>query len=437
MQAAGVAAGNREREGRRLFKRGLGESDITLARTNMKTRILFVDSELAWLQRLRHDLWSMRHEWECVFAQDMAEAAAKLAEGEVAVVASSFKLPDGNGAQLLETAQRIRPSAARVMIADRDSREMLMRTVHSAHRFISRDAGAPAITQVIRTLCLIRSDAFPREFCEMAGGLERMPVMPSVYAELLDVMADDDSDLGRITSVVVRDLSITMRILRLANSALFGARQEISSVFDAVAMVGLGRLKSLALSSGVFAEFEKHGVDLRYMETLWSHSTKTASYCRIIARAEGLDHASCEESLVSGLLHDIGKLVLADNHRERYKGMATRADQAGLPLWQMETAEFGGNHAQLGAYLATLWGLPRGVCGAILSHHNPAEAGSSDLTLAGVVHVADALAHLREKGAGAATYGVLEKEKLASLGFESTPEKLMGALDAEECLSAG
>src|SRR5208337_4041806 len=146
------------------------------------------------------------------------------------------------------------------------------------------------------------------------------------------------------------------KILHAVNMAGFGLTQRISSAAEAVAYLGTGAIKSLVLSSLIFSHFNDLGSSgpRIFFENLWTHSNKTASYARLIARAEGLNGQILDDCFAAGLLHDIGKLILATNFKTQYQQALNLVRSRNVPLGQAEREVFGTTHAEVGAYLLSL-----------------------------------------------------------------------------------
>ncbi len=125
-----------------------------------------------------------------------------------------------------------------------------------------------------------------------------------------------------------------------------------------------------------------------------------------------------DQCFLAGLLHDVGQLILAAGLAEPYDRVLQKARTAGQPVWEAERAEFGATHAEVGAYLLGLWGLPNPVVEAVALHHRPAECLARGFSPAIAVHVADALAH-EPNGDGAADVAPqVDRACLAALGLE-------------------
>jgi putative nucleotidyltransferase with HDIG domain len=204
--------------------------------------------------------------------------------------------------------------------------------------------------------------------------MRSVPSLPSIYLEILDALKDPDCSLPRIGSIISRDAGMTAKILQLANSAFFGLTRQVSTPSDAIFHLGLETVQALALGVGVFSSF--HSAPLRKLglEGLWEHSVATGALAKKVARRQTRDSAMIDAALTGGLLHDLGKLVLAAGVAAEYGEALERARHDGVPECEAEKDRFGATHAEVGAYLTSLWALPHALVEALAYHHYPAIA---------------------------------------------------------------
>jgi putative nucleotidyltransferase with HDIG domain len=220
--------------------------------------------------------------------------------------------------------------------------------------------------------------------------MNRLPSIPTLYMQVVEKASRADASVEDIGHVVARDLGMTAQVLKLTNSAFFGLSQRLSSAQEAVAYLGIDTIKSLVLSIHAFSQFDKAETGSLKIESLWSHSLAVASLAKRISRLELPDAKAAEEAFTAGLLHDIGKLVLAVNLPAEYTE-ATRLANSGQEITTAEEKVFGTNHADVGGYLIGLWGLPVAVVEAVALHHCPSRATQPVFSPLTSVHAANVL----------------------------------------------
>ncbi len=185
---------------------------------------------------------------------------------------------------------------------------------------------------------------------------------------------------------------MSTKVLQLVNSAFFGLSCHVSSPMQAVSLIGVDNIRALVLSVHVFSEFANQLLhDLAF---LWTHSCTTAAFAKAIAHSQNSTRNVEDDAFTAGLLHDVGRLVLASTCTAEYKRVLQRArEQPGMVVSASEREAFGCTHAEAGAYLLGLWGLPDSIVEAVAWHHTPSHCQPASFCPLIAVHVADYYEH--------------------------------------------
>jgi putative nucleotidyltransferase with HDIG domain len=216
-----------------------------------------------------------------------------------------------------------------------------------------------------------------------------LPTVPDTLRKLSRIMEKQNVSLTEVASFVQSDPALTFRILKMVNSAVYGFPGRIASVSHAIMLLGLNVVKGLLLGVSVFELMQKA------MTGLYEHSMGCAAAARIIAQKKGLREP--EEAYVAGLIHDIGKVVMALEFTKAYEGALAFAETEHISIMQAEKEFFADNHAALGGVLSEKWRFPKKLTEAILYHHQPRSAALFPLETA-IVHLADILTKARGLG---------------------------------------
>jgi putative nucleotidyltransferase with HDIG domain len=176
----------------------------------------------------------------------------------------------------------------------------------------------------------------------------------------------------------------------LVNSAFFGVSREITNPVDAVVYLGMETMRALVFTTSAFSPFHLRGRCHFSIEELQQHSLAVGTLARQIAKSMGLIPAAVDRAFVGGLLHDIGKLVLVSNYPEQYQEILRRAREGPVRISDAERDTFGASHAEIGAYLLRLWGLPDPVAEILSLHHHPSSDAEVPPAVV-AVHFANAL----------------------------------------------
>ncbi|MCB9058578.1 MAG: HDOD domain-containing protein [Calditrichae bacterium] len=235
----------------------------------------------------------------------------------------------------------------------------------------------------------------------LVSNINSLPSLPELYIRINEKLNTEDASLREIAGIIKHDVSMTAEILKVVNSSLFGFANKISSIEQAVALLGIEMIKTLVLSLKLFSQFPRMDQISVSIDELWDHSFLTAVFAGRIAFAVTKDKNVQENAFTAGLLHDIGMITLASQMPQTYKKAYEDAFINKTPINYSENKFFEVSHCEVGAYLAGLWSLPLDICRSIARHHLPdvSENEPDILTLA--VHCADVFAQsLKDKNQG-------------------------------------
>jgi HD-like signal output (HDOD) protein/CheY-like chemotaxis protein len=375
-------------------------------------RILFVDDENNVLDGIRRMLHADRKRWHMEFAVG-GEAALRACEaGAFDVVVSDMRMPGMDGAELLGRIRDSFPSTARIVLSGYAEVALATRAVSVAHRFLSKPCNAAELQTAIERVCTLQDVLSTAEIRQIVGGLGQLPSLSSTYASLTHAVRDPNTSISRIADILKHDVAMSAKILQLVNSAFFGLAQRITSLENAVAYLGMETIKNLALISETFRIFVPDSrVPQSVFESMQQHAHRTAA----IARSLPLDPKTRDITVVAALLHDIGKLVLASKVPDTFCSVLAHAREYGCKHFEAEEELLGASHAEIGAYLLGLWGIPNLAVEAIAHHHRPTRIRHSGFDCAAAVYVADLLAHDLDAGPEDSTNSAIEEIDRACL----------------------
>jgi len=228
---------------------------------------------------------------------------------------------------------------------------------------------------------------------QVVSNIRNLPTPPIVFHQIQKVINDPKVSAGQIAKILQEDPAMSVKVLKLTNSAFYGLQREIESVKQAVIIVGLEAIKNLVLSASVLDMFKGKDVDQDFQETFWRHSLAVGFGARLLARmARARGMLDPDTAFSGGLLHDIGKVILCCFlPKEHAQFKAERQADRESPTFLVEERVLGYNHAQIGAILAEQWKLPSRLREAIAFHHRPLSCQSEEI-IPYVIHVANFVA---------------------------------------------
>ncbi|MGH8017430.1 MAG: HDOD domain-containing protein [Opitutaceae bacterium] len=356
---------------------------------SIKKKILFVDDERYVLDGLRRMLRPMRNEWEMIFVESGEDAIEQLDRAHFDVLVSDMRMPGIGGAELLNLAMAKHPCTVRLILSGYADESSVMECVNATHQFLAKPCDPEILRRTIERACLIEERSRDARIMAITTRLDRLPSIPVVYDQLLAKMRDPDATIETVAAVISRDPAMCAKILKLVNSAFFGLRRHVTDLADAVNFLGIETIRSLTLSIHAFTQFEAPLISVIDFEGLWNHSIQAAGGARAIAESHTTNTACHGEAFTAGLLHDMGRLVLAANFPEASQHAAAAVQSDGLTLIEAERKLIGFDHAEVGAALFALWGLPEVIVECVAHHHEPSATDTREVGPLTFLHLAD------------------------------------------------
>lgn len=380
-------------------------------------RVLFVDDEVNVLQGLQRLLRPMRNEWQMTFASGGQEALDALSKEPFDVLVSDMRMPGVDGLRLMNEVRREYPHIVRIVLSGHMSEETSVRLADAAHQYLAKPCDPEQLKQTIDRAFALRDLLADESLKQLISRLKSVPSMPGLYTELIEELNCPDASVRRIGEIISQDPGMTAKILQLVNSAFFGIPRQVSSPAQAANLLGTDTLKTLVLSIGVFSQFRDTACGEFKLESVWKHSAETGAMARQIAAAEHASREVTDAAAMAGLLHDVGKLVLVQNLPQRYQDVMASVQKGEVPLLNAECREFGATHAEVGAYLLGLWGLPQPIIEAVAFHHRPGKSLGKSFSPLTAVHVANVFTGVRQRREGGTPSEQVDLDYLAQLGL--------------------
>jgi len=230
---------------------------------------------------------------------------------------------------------------------------------------------------------------------DLVTGVIRLVSLPEVCLRVNEMMEEPSTSARTLGEVISRDTGLTARLLKIVNSSFYGFPSKIETVSRAVTVIGLRELRGLVLAASAVETFSKIPTEVLNRVHFWRHSV----YCGVVAQlvAEECKVLHSERLFVAGLLHDIGKLIIAHRLPEQMKTIKERVAAEQRFDYEIEQEELGFDHADVGGALLREWKMPPTLCDAVHYHHRPVDAEDS-LMDAAMVHLANSITGMAEEG---------------------------------------
>lgn len=212
---------------------------------------------------------------------------------------------------------------------------------------------------------------------KLAALVDDMPAFSSSVMRVMDLTADINCSPKELVEVIDHDPVMTMKILKLVNSAYFGLRNEVVSIKQGVVILGINTLKNLAITIAAVGMLPRNSIKGFDSQEFLLHSLGTATIARILSHKIGVSSRDSTDYFVAGLLHDFGKVVLVQFMAPEMQAVLAKASEDNLELHTVEQNILGFDHSEVGGQLAEKWGLPDSLVASIRDHHNTASEGNA------------------------------------------------------------
>jgi len=355
-----------------------------------KKNVLFVDDEPNILDGLRRMLRSLRKEFVFDFASGGSQALEVMAEKEIDIIVTDMRMPGMDGAELLTEVQKNYPHAIRIMLTGQADEESIMHTIEVAHQFLAKPCDPDRLKDILYRSGALHSMLTNQGLRIVVANIGSLPSLPSLYSQLQEKLNDPDVVLDDLANIISQDIGMSAKILQLVNSAFFGLYQKVETPARAVSLLGIDTIKALVLGLQIFREFSSEESVLP-AEHLWQHSMCVANMARQIALSEECDKETVEMCYLSGILHDVGKLMLLGMEKGGYGEIIEYAQQQEIALSAAESEKLQATHGSIGAYLLGIWGFSSEVVEATGFHNQLNEYPADKFSVTLAVHAADAI----------------------------------------------
>lgn len=328
----------------------------------MKLAVLFVDDEANIIGGIKRMMHHMKNEWDLLYANSGKEAMELLDSNHVDVIISDIRMPGIDGTQLLTYVKENFPQIVRITLSGYANDNLALRNTRIVHQSLSKPTTPENIKDTIEKAYRLRQKLNNEELLSIVNGIDNLPSLPEIYLKLEEEINSPNSSIDKLGNIISNDPIITAKILQLTNSAFFGLPTRIANIKQALNFLGIKTIQNLVLSIKLFKSIDANSPYVHLYESIWHHSNKTAYLAQHIAKVKSLDKSTIEDSFLSGLLHDIGKLILLENTE-------IKVDPKNLDFSDIENKFSNTTHADIGAYLLGIWGLPDTIVEAVAFHH--------------------------------------------------------------------
>ena len=334
--------------------------------------------------------------WETTPVAGEADALAQLEQRAFDALLVDFNLGEPDSSELLNQALEKRPNTIRFLIAYEADLALVAARVVGSYQLLPKPLEAASLKVRIEQ-GMNDSESKPTGTDE-ANAVGEAPKVPLIYAEVLKALESPEVTPRQLGELIGKDAELRSEVLRLTNSDYLGLPRNLSDPVEAVEALGVDTVKALVMARQFLVEHSHLKAGYLSLEQLWEHCVNVGQIARDLMLFETRDRVLASQALTAGLLHDLGKIVLATNFDDLYGRVHSLARKQPVTLWDIEKEMFGANHGEIGGCLVGMWNMPAPIVEAVALHHEPPLGEQQQLTPLAAVHVANVLEHQLQPG---------------------------------------
>jgi HD-like signal output (HDOD) protein len=356
-----------------------------------KRSIYVVDDQTPVLETTVMVLRGLCKEWDVTGFTDGNAALDAIRSKAPDAVLTDELMPGIQGSQLLEKVRELSPRTVRLIMSGCVALNKLT-LITSAHQYIAKPFDAAKLRDLVQRSFAAQDGMANKDLKSLITSIRSIPSLPQAHQSLLHELENGDAPSASIARLIGDDPGLSIKVLQLANSSLFGRGYVVTSPIDAVSCLGTDMIAAIVLSQSVFKHYEtlKHkDIDL---PKVWAHCWGTACLAQFICREKRLPHKTGEESFMAGLLHEAGRFILVDNFPDQYEAACKKAHDTKTPLGGNLREVFSATPCEISGYVLELWGLPASVVTGISLLDSPEKEKSGEFSMATSLYIADRLA---------------------------------------------
>jgi len=327
--------------------------------------------------------------WEATSVGSEEEALVQLEECSFDALLVDFNLGEPDASALLNLALEKRPDTVRFLLAYEADLALVAAKVQGTPHILPKPIEPDSLKSRLDN-AVNDSDTQPTE-TDPANTPTEAPTIPQIYADVLKALESPEVTAAQVGEVIAQDEVLSTEVLRLTNSSYLGLPRDITGPVEAVESLGLEAVKALVMALQFLAEHSRLKRSYLSLDQLWQNSVNVAQIARDLVLFETKNRTLAAQALTAGLLHDLGKVVLATNFDDLYGRVNSLARKQPVSLWDVEKEMFGANHGEIGACLVGMWNMPGPIVEAAALHHEPPLGETEQLTPLAAGHIANVL----------------------------------------------
>jgi len=365
--------------------------------------VVFVDDEPLILKGIKRAFYNSQ--WQIHLSQSGMEALSILKQHDIDIVVTDMRMPQMDGAELLETVTNDYPDVVRIVLSGHSNEEAAKRASFVAHQWFNKPCDPKMLHQAIKHIEQVRKLFPDSNLRAMVGKIKSLPSPPKTYMQLNILLKDNSISMDKIGKLISDDPGLSAKILQLTNSSFFVQGNYIYCINEAIKRLGLDIVCSIVIAAELYSQMESlPGFSLE------NEQARSLSTARLAASL--VDTSLEQETLLVGLFHNLGNLILCEVNPDLMATYINKRENI-KDIVELEQSLFHVDHTQLSGYLLHLWNFPYNLIENVLLHQQPEKLIQYDFGSSAAVYIARCLLEQREPEPNFVKHFNLE-DKLAS-----------------------
>jgi putative nucleotidyltransferase with HDIG domain len=391
---------------------------------NKLKRILVLADNHAEFENLTPAFADLPFGWKVHFSNSPVDALCVLNQVQFDLIFVDLKAGTLEGIQFLHEVWLRHPQTIRFLVGSSFDPDVMLTCVMGSHQFLHKPLTTASVRDSLERAEITDRLLHDKSVQNLVSRIRTFPARPTIYVEVMKELRSANASAQSVGELVSKDLAISTKLIQVINTAPFGLLQPVTTPADAVLMLGMEITASLVLGIEAFAQLDRIKPLYFSLDQVWRHSQTVAHSAKKIAEVFSSDRDLIHDAFTAGLLHDLGKIALAMNIEEQYNDALSVAREKKIRGWQAENEVLGASHAEAGAYLLSLWGLPAGIIESVAAHHQPAASMARSFNSTVAVHLANNLEFARHAWEAGKTDATPDLDYPAELRLHESAELL-------------
>lgn len=342
-------------------------------------KVLFIDDDSETLRTILKELSAS--DYDLFIAESIVEARKIMITDKMDVVVCNVKVGEASGIDFLTSLKKRHPNIHRVILTEEKDEELVTAAVirGQATNTIPKPWPEGGLKGNIDHILKMRNALKQKMLLEELNEIDQLPSLPTLYQEFSEAVANE-KPVKEISTIIESDVSLSTRLLQIANSAFFGTTSAIYSVDQAVVRLGLNSVKDLVMTFAFVNELDWSDEQLSRLQAIFNHSSLVNRFLKVVYQKK-LKQPLSQAMACIGITHDIGKVIILQYFTDRYEAILENQEKLENATFYESEKALGFKwfeHQDVGAYFLHMWNLPDGVVEATLYHHEPENASEQN-----------------------------------------------------------